>query len=54
MNENVKEYVAEKVNDLIHAPSCCAEAKAAAQNWLENEFYRFAKTFGYALHVHHA
>lgn len=35
MNENVKEYVVEKVKDLIHAPSCCAEAKAAAQNWLD-------------------
>ena len=35
MNENVKVYVTEKVKDLINAPSCCAEAKAAGQNWLE-------------------
>ena len=27
-------YVTEKVNDLIAAPSCCAEAKEAAQQWL--------------------
>ena len=35
MKENVKVYVTEKVKDLINAPSCCAEAKAAGQNWLE-------------------
>ena len=35
MNENVKVYVTEKVKDLINAPSCCAEAKAVGQNWLE-------------------
>lgn len=34
MNENVKTYVAKKVKDLIAAPSCCAEAKAAAREWL--------------------
>ncbi len=35
MKENVKDYVVQKVNELISAPSCCAEAKAAAQNWLD-------------------
>lgn len=35
MNENAKAYVMEKVKDLIAAPTCCAEAKAAAQNWLD-------------------
>jgi len=35
MNANVKDYVTEKVNELIHAPSCCAEAKEAARNWLD-------------------
>lgn len=34
MNQNVKDYVTQKVNELLQAPSCCAEAKAAAQNWL--------------------
>ena len=35
MNQNEKDYMIQKVNELINAPSCCAEAKAAAQNWLE-------------------
>ena len=35
MNQNVRDYVTEKVNELLNAPSCCAEAKAAAQNWLD-------------------
>lgn len=35
MNQNEKDYVIEKVNDLINAPSCCADAKEAAQNWLD-------------------
>lgn len=35
MNQNVKDYVTENVNKLIQAPSCCAEAKTAAQNWLQ-------------------
>ena len=35
MNQNVKDYVTQKVNELLQAPSCCAEAKAAAQNWLD-------------------
>ena len=35
MTKETLSYVTEKVNDLIAAPSCCAEAKAAAQSWLE-------------------
>lgn len=35
MSQNVKEYVAEKVKELMAAHSCCPEAKAAAQNWLD-------------------
>ncbi len=35
MDQNVKDYVAQKVKELMDAPTCCAEAKAAAQNWLD-------------------
>lgn len=35
MEQNVREYVTEKVKDLISAPSCCAQAKAAGENWLK-------------------
>lgn len=35
MTQNVKDDVIQKVNALIAAPSCCAEAKAAAQAWLD-------------------
>lgn len=35
MNQNVKDYVIQKVNELMSAPSCCADAKEAAQNWLD-------------------
>lgn len=35
MDQKVKEYVTEKVKELMDAPSCCAEAKAACQSWLE-------------------
>lgn len=35
MNANVKDYLIEKVNALMSAPSCCAEAKEAAKNWLD-------------------
>lgn len=35
MNSNVKNEVSQKVKELIDAPSCCAEAKAAAQKWLD-------------------
>lgn len=34
MNQDVKNYVAGKVNELIGAPSCSAEAKEAAERWL--------------------
>lgn len=34
MNVEVKDFVTEKVNVLINAASCCAEAKEAAKNWL--------------------
>ena len=35
MDQKVKAYVMEKVKELMAAPSCCAEAKAACQNWLD-------------------
>lgn len=34
MNQNVKDYVTGKVNELINASSCSPEAKAAAESWL--------------------
>lgn len=35
MDKSVKDYVVQKVNDLMSAPTCCAEAKTAAKNWLD-------------------
>lgn len=35
MSKNGKEYVIEKVKEMMCAHSCCAEAKAAAQAWLD-------------------
>ena len=35
MDNQTREYITEKVKDLIAAPSCCAEAKAAGQAWLD-------------------
>lgn len=35
MTQDVKDYISEKVKELIEAPSCCAEAKEAGKNWLE-------------------
>ncbi len=35
MEQSVREYVTEKVKALISAPSCCAQAKAAGENWLK-------------------
>ncbi len=35
MSQNGKEYVIEKVKEMMSAHSCCAEAKAAAQAWLD-------------------
>ncbi len=34
MNQNVKDYITEKVNELMGASSCSPEAKEAAENWL--------------------
>ena len=36
MEQAVKEYVIQKVKELIEAPSCCAEARAAGTTWLES------------------
>ena len=35
MSANVKDYVTQKVQELIQSPTCCAEAKEAAQSWLD-------------------
>ena len=35
MNQSAKDYVIEKVKELMNAFSCCADAKEAAQNWLD-------------------
>lgn len=35
MEQSVREYVSEKVKELMSAPSCCAEAKTACENWLK-------------------
>lgn len=35
MDHNVKEFAVEKTRELMAAPSCSAEAKAAAQAWLD-------------------
>lgn len=35
MCQNEKTYVIEKTKELLEAASCCAEAKAAAQKWLD-------------------
>ncbi|WP_337366235.1 molecular chaperone Hsp90 [Phascolarctobacterium sp.] len=35
MNKEVLNYVIEKTHELMNAPSCSSEAKAAAQNWLD-------------------
>ncbi len=34
MKKEVLDYIVEKTHQLINAPSCCAEAKAAANSWL--------------------
>lgn len=34
MNQNVKEYVTEKVNELINAPTCNSKTREAAESWL--------------------
>ncbi len=35
MTQNVKDFTMEKVKELMSVSSCCAEAKQAAQNWLD-------------------
>ena len=35
MQKNLMKKMIEKTNDLIAAPSVCAEAKKAAQNWIK-------------------
>jgi hypothetical protein len=35
MTKELLDYVSEKTRDLMAAPSCCPEAKAAAQAWLD-------------------
>lgn len=35
MSENAKEYVVQKVKELMNTATCCADAKEAAQNWLD-------------------
>ena len=35
MDQNVKDYVAGKVREMISASSCCKEAKAVGQAWLD-------------------
>lgn len=35
MDKKVLDYVVEKTHELMNAASCCSEAKAAAQSWLD-------------------
>lgn len=35
MNKELLNYVVEKANDMMRAPMCCEEARAAAQAWLD-------------------
>ena len=35
MDQKVLDYIVEQTHVLMAAPSCCAEAKAAAQAWLD-------------------
>ena len=35
MKKEVLDYVVEKTNELINAPSCSREAKEAAKAWLD-------------------
>ena len=35
MNENIKEFAVQKAKELMNASTCCPEAKAAVQNWLD-------------------
>ncbi|NBH70697.1 molecular chaperone Hsp90 [Clostridiaceae bacterium] len=35
MDQNVKDYVAGKVKEMVGAATCCMEARAAGQAWLD-------------------
>lgn len=35
MSNEIREFMVQKVNELINAPSCCPEAKQAGKDWLE-------------------
>ena len=35
MTQEVKDFVTQKVQELMQAHSCCPEAKAVAQSWLD-------------------
>lgn len=35
MKQDVRDYVTQKVKELMDAPTCCAEAKAVCGNWLD-------------------
>lgn len=35
MNQKEKDQVVQRVREMVEAPTCCAEAKAAGQRWLE-------------------
>ena len=35
MDNNTREFIKAKAEELIAAPTCCAEAKAAANAWIE-------------------
>lgn len=34
MDQKVKDYIVQKVKEMMEAGSCCAEAKAAGESWL--------------------
>ena len=36
MEQNLKEYLVEETHQLMAAPSCCKDAKDAAQHWLDS------------------
>lgn len=35
MKRDVKEYMIQKVKEMMEAPSCCADAREAGQRWLD-------------------
>lgn len=36
MEQNLKDFIIQKLGELMSAPSCCAEAKLVAQNWIDS------------------